>query len=142
MNADELRESRRKRACDSILENESLTEGLDDVCAGVLLDWILPDVERISDSAENFVDGDSAPATVETDLKKVRKFMRLVSGLVSGGSGGQSAGACAGEAEDFRESELSAALYTPEDLSGGLVHDVAGLCAALRSAMEARESGR
>jgi hypothetical protein len=133
MNADELRESRRNRASAAILENESLTEGLDDDCAGILLDWILPDVEKIADSVDTVGDGDSAPAAVEADLKKVRKFMRLVSGLISGWSGGDG---------DSRESELDAALYTPEDLSGGLVHDVAGLCAALRSTMKARENRR
>ncbi len=132
----ELRDMRRERACATILENESLTQGLDDRCADILLDWILPDVERIADSMDEIDDEESARAAIDLNLRTVRKFMRLV----SCGLGGQ--GADGDHGEDSPEGEWEAELYAPEDLSGGLVHDVAGLCAALRAAMKARESGR
>jgi hypothetical protein len=73
---DEL--SRRiRRASESILENESLTAGLDDPAAQALLDWGLACAERVAESTALLTDED-ARAAMSPRLRATRRLMRRV----------------------------------------------------------------
>lgn len=68
-------EERTQRAAESILENESLTEGLDDEAAQVLLDWGLACAKTIAQSTEGLTEAE-AEEIMSTRLRAVRRLMR------------------------------------------------------------------
>ena len=66
-----------RRASESILENESLTTGLDDPAAEALLDWGLNCAERIAESTA-FLTEEDARAAMSPRLRATRQLMRRV----------------------------------------------------------------
>jgi hypothetical protein len=74
-------EQRVRRAAESILENESLTAGLDDEAAQRLLDWGVACAEAIAQETASLND-DEAEAAMSPRLRATRRFMRRVRGWV------------------------------------------------------------
>jgi hypothetical protein len=75
-----------RRLAEQILNDESLTEELDDDDANTLIDWGLAQVEAIAQrpAPVSFaVDADAAEPEPEDQAKKVRKLMKRVSRLVA-----------------------------------------------------------
>ena len=66
-----------QRASESILENESLTVGLDDPAAEALLDWGLTCAARIAESTA-FLTEEDARAAMSPRLRATRQLMRRV----------------------------------------------------------------
>jgi hypothetical protein len=74
-------EQRVRRAAESILENESLTAGLDDTTAHELLDWGIACAEAIAQETAGLND-DEAEAAMSPRLRATRRLMRRVRGWV------------------------------------------------------------
>jgi hypothetical protein len=70
-------EQRVRRAAESILENESLTAGLDDTTAKELLDWGIACAEAIAQETAGLND-DEAEAVISPRLRATRGLMRRV----------------------------------------------------------------
>jgi hypothetical protein len=70
-------EQRVRRAAESILENESLTDGLDDVTAKELLDWGVACAEAVAQESAD-LDDDEAEAVMSPRLRATRGLMRRV----------------------------------------------------------------
>lgn len=70
-------EQRIRRAAESILENESLTAGLDDATAKVLLDWGVACAEAIAQGTAGLSDNE-AEAVMSPRLGATRRLMRQV----------------------------------------------------------------
>jgi hypothetical protein len=70
-------EQRVRRAAESILENESLTAGLDDATAKELLDWGVACAEAIAQETAG-LDDDEAEIVIEPRLRATRGLMRRV----------------------------------------------------------------
>jgi len=73
---DEL-ETRTRRAIESLLENESLTSGLDDAAAQVLLDWGMDCVKAIVASTAE-LDAASLEDATYSRMRALRRLMRRV----------------------------------------------------------------
>ncbi len=73
---------RLNRAAESILENESLTAGLDDDAAQALLDWGLACAELAARSTSG-LDDEAAENAISPRLRATRRLMRLVRRLVA-----------------------------------------------------------
>jgi hypothetical protein len=71
----DILEERAKHAAETILENESLTDGLDDAAAQVLLDWGLACAKMIAQSTANLNEAE-AEETMSDRLRAVRRLMR------------------------------------------------------------------
>lgn len=75
-------EQRARRAAESILENESLTDELDDAAAKALLDWGLACTKMIVRSTANLGDA-QADEVMSSQLRAVRRLMRSANKWVS-----------------------------------------------------------
>ena len=71
----DILEERAKHAAETILENESLTDGLDDAAAQVLLDWGLACAKLIAQSTAG-LDEAAAEEVMSNRLRAVRRLMR------------------------------------------------------------------
>ena len=71
----DMLEERAKHAAETILENESLTDGLDDSAAQVLLDWGLACAKMIAQSTAG-LNGLEAEEVMSNRLRAVRRLMR------------------------------------------------------------------
>lgn len=68
---------RKKEAVESILENESLTEDLDDQAAQLLINWGITCAEK-SVLSSQMLDNETAEEMLTIKLRAVRRLMRLV----------------------------------------------------------------
>jgi hypothetical protein len=75
-------EQRASRAAESILENESLTDELDDVAAKALLDWGLACTKIIVQSTAG-LDDLQADEAISVGLRAIHRLMRLVNKWVA-----------------------------------------------------------
>lgn len=75
-------ERRVRRAAESLMENESLTEGLDTEAANTLLNWGIRRAEDIALDT-NFLDEEQAQAAMYPRLRALRQFMSSISTLIS-----------------------------------------------------------
>jgi hypothetical protein len=71
----DILEERAKHAAETILENESLTDGLDDDAAQVLLDWGLACAKMIAQSTAGLAEAE-AEEVMSDRLRAVRRLMR------------------------------------------------------------------
>jgi hypothetical protein len=69
-------------AAESIMENESLTDGLDDTAAKVLLDWGIGHAQAIAQSTAGMSDAEAERA-MSTRLRATRRVMRLANRWVA-----------------------------------------------------------
>lgn len=71
-----------RRAAQSVLENESLTDDLDDKAANALLDWGVSRAENAARATEN-LDDERAEEQMYPRMRANRKLMRTVNKLLS-----------------------------------------------------------
>ena len=69
--------NRIQRAVESVLENESLVSGLDDVAASALQDWGIQNVKRIAEETGD-LDDERAEEAMYPKMKASRSLMRAV----------------------------------------------------------------
>ena len=71
-------EERGKRAAQSILENESLTEDLDDATGSVLLAWGIASAQSIAADTAHWGE-DEATQAIDERLRSLRRMLKAVS---------------------------------------------------------------
>lgn len=74
-------EKRMKMAAESILENESLREGLDDEAASALLDWGTARAQKIASETANLEDDEEAEEASYPRMRGLRDILRSVASL-------------------------------------------------------------
>ena len=74
-------EKRIKMAAESILENESLREGLDDKAASALLDWGVARAQQITAATANVEDDEEAQEAVYPRMSALSQMLRDAAGL-------------------------------------------------------------
>jgi hypothetical protein len=79
-------EARRRRAAETILQNERLTAGLQDAVAQALLDWGLAMAGHVASSTAGLDDRQAEPV-LETRLQAVARLMRRVRAWLAGDAG-------------------------------------------------------
>jgi hypothetical protein len=87
-------EKRLKMAAESILENESLREGLDDEAGSALLDWGIARAQQIAGETADLEDDEEAE---EASYPRMRGLRKILTNVVS---------LCAEEADPALQSEL------------------------------------
>jgi hypothetical protein len=78
-------ELRKRMAAESILENESLREGLDDESAPAVLDWGAACAKRIAEATLGVEDEDEADELTYPRMRALREMLSLAQKLYSGG---------------------------------------------------------
>jgi len=86
-----LADPRVQRAVESILDNEALTQDLDDAAANALISWGTSWAESLARTAERSVEPDLDEATL-LRLREVRRMMRSVSKWAASQAGMDPAG--------------------------------------------------
>lgn len=76
-------EKRIRMAAESILENESLREGLDDQGASALLDWGVSRAKLIAAETEDLVDEDEAEQAAYPRMRALRQVLSIAARLCS-----------------------------------------------------------
>lgn len=74
-------EKRVRMAAESILENESLREGLNDEAASALLDWGVARAKQISAETADLEDDNEADEAVYPRMRALRKILRAAASL-------------------------------------------------------------
>ena len=74
-------EKRMSMAAESILENESLREGLDDEAGNALLDWGIAIAQKIAGETANLEDDEEAEEASYPRMRGLRKLLRAVVSL-------------------------------------------------------------
>jgi hypothetical protein len=74
-------EKRIRKAVESLLENESLLEGLDNQNAASLLDWGTTCVKTIVKKSENLADEEEAEETIYPQMRALRQMLKTVTTL-------------------------------------------------------------
>ena len=74
-------EKRIKMAAESILENESLREGLNDEAASALLDWGTARAKEITAETANVEDDDEAQEAAYPRMRALRQILSAATGL-------------------------------------------------------------
>ncbi len=74
-------EKRIRKAVESLLENESLLEGLDNQNAASLLEWGTTCVKNIVKKSENLADEDEAEETIYPQMRALRQMLKTVTNL-------------------------------------------------------------
>ncbi len=74
-------DKRMKMAAESILENESLREGLDDEAGNALLDWGIVRAQQIAGETADIEDDEAADEASYPRMRGLRKILRAVVGL-------------------------------------------------------------
>lgn len=69
--------SRIQKAVESVLENESLLDGLDEMAASTLQDWGIQNVKRIAEKTGD-LDDESAEEAMYPKMKASRSLMRAI----------------------------------------------------------------
>jgi len=87
-------EKRVRMAAESIMENESLREGLDDKAASVLLDWGIARAKEIAAETADLEDDDEADEAVYPRMRGLRQILRAAASL------------CAENVEPAQQAEL------------------------------------
>lgn len=87
-------ELRMKMAAESILENESLREGLDDDAGNALLDWGIARAQQIAGETANLEDDEEADDASYPRMRGLRKILRNVVSL------------CTEDVDEARQAEL------------------------------------
>ena len=77
-------EKRIRMAAESILENESLREGLDDEAASALIDWGIARAQQIAAKTADLEDDIEAEETIYPHMRGLRRILRAVAELYSG----------------------------------------------------------
>jgi len=75
-------ERRAQRAAESLMENESLTEGLDTEAANILLNWGIEHARNIAWDTTEVIDEDQAQTIMYSRLRALRRMMSLVTTLI------------------------------------------------------------
>ncbi len=78
MLADDIVEHRVRQAVERILEDESLTSGLEDAPAKVLIDWGVAEVERRARLTAHLLDEEAAADVLDQAVSRVRRVMKRV----------------------------------------------------------------
>ena len=87
-------EKRMQMAAESILENESLREGLDEEAGNALLDWGIARAKQITAETANLKDDEEADEVTHPRMRGLRKILRAVVSL------------CTEEVDETRQAEL------------------------------------
>lgn len=74
-------EKRNRKAVESLLENESLLEGLDNQNAASLLEWGTTCVKNIVKKSENLADEEEAEETIYPQMRALRQMLKTVTNL-------------------------------------------------------------
>lgn len=74
-------EKRIRMAAESILENESLREGLDEKAASALLDWGIARAKQIAAETASLEDDDEAEEAVYPRMRGLRQILRAAASL-------------------------------------------------------------
>ncbi len=74
-------EKRIRMAAESILENESLREGLDDQAASALLDWGIARAKQIASLTADIQDEDEAEQASHPRMRALRQMLRIAAQL-------------------------------------------------------------
>jgi hypothetical protein len=77
-------EKRIRMAAESILENESLGEGLEDEVASTLLDWGVSCAKEIAADTAQFEDEDEADEAVYPRMRALRQMLPAIVSLYAG----------------------------------------------------------
>jgi hypothetical protein len=78
MNTEEIMKRRVQQAVELILDAESLTSGLEDNAAKVLIDWGVAEVERRTRLTAHILDEATANEVVNRAVSRVRRVMKRV----------------------------------------------------------------
>ncbi|RPH57256.1 MAG: hypothetical protein EHM81_11855 [Chloroflexi bacterium] len=76
-------EKRKRMAVESLLENESLRDGLDDESASALLEWGSACAKRIAEATASLEDDDEADEIIYPRMRALRDMLRSVQKLYS-----------------------------------------------------------
>jgi hypothetical protein len=80
-------ELRKRMAAESILENESLREGLDEDSASAILEWGTECAKRIAEATAGLEDEDEAEELTYPRMRALRELLGLAQKLYSGSVG-------------------------------------------------------
>jgi hypothetical protein len=75
-------ERRAQRAAESLMDNESLTEGLDTEAANILLSWGIEHARNIAWDTSEVLDEEQAQTIMYLRLRALRRMMSLVTTLI------------------------------------------------------------
>jgi len=79
-------DKRVRMAAESILENESLREGLEDEAASALMDWGMACAEQIAHATARLEDETDAEEAMYPRMRALRQLLLAVTGLVHDGA--------------------------------------------------------
>jgi len=103
----QLVEQRRRRLAESFLDNEALTENLDDQAARALIDWSMDLARRVAERTQD-LPADQAEAQVEQRGEAARRLIRAARDLALASPAASAAGSTRGLPQDAAPPEIRA----------------------------------